>query len=166
MARNKKNFVDLKEQPIPEGQHLLEVDNLKMYFHTEDGIVHAVDGVSYTLDRGETLGVVGESGSGKSVTAMTIMGLISMPPGKVEGGTVTYRGRDLLNMSEEEMQHVRGNDIAMIFQDPMTSLNPVYKIGRQVARACACTAATPRPRRSSAPPSCLTSWASPSPRSA
>ena len=132
MAKNNDTFVDLKTQPIPEGQHLLEVDDLKMYFHTEDGVVHAVDGVSYTLDRGETLGVVGESGSGKSVTAMTIMGLISMPPGKIEGGSVTYRGRDLLNMSEEEMQHVRGNDIAMIFQDPMTSLNPVYKIGRQV----------------------------------
>ena len=132
MAKKNDNYVDLKEQPIPEGQHLLEVDDLKMYFHTEDGVVHAVDGVSYTLDRGETLGVVGESGSGKSVTAMTIMGLISMPPGKIEGGSVTYRGRDLLNMTEEEMQHVRGNDIAMIFQDPMTSLNPVYKIGRQV----------------------------------
>ena len=115
MAKNNDTFVDLKTQPIPEGQHLLEVDDLKMYFHTEDGVVHAVDGVSYTLDRGETLGVVGESGSGKSVTAMTIMGLISMPPGKIEGGSVTYRGRDLLNMSEEEMQHVRGNDIAMIF---------------------------------------------------
>ncbi|WP_195419165.1 ABC transporter ATP-binding protein [Collinsella sp. D33t1_170424_A12] len=127
-----KNYVDLKTQPIPEGQHLLEVDNLKMYFHTEDGVVHAVDGVSYTLDRGETLGVVGESGSGKSVTAMTIMGLISMPPGKIEGGRVLYRGHSLLDMSEEEMQHIRGNDIAMIFQDPMTSLNPVYKIGKQV----------------------------------
>ncbi len=170
-----KNYVDLKTQPIPEGHHLLEVDDLKMYFHTEDGIVHAVDGVSYTLDRGETLGVVGESGSGKSVTAMTIMGLISMPPGKIHGGSVTYRGKSLLDMSEEEMQHIRGNDIAMIFQDPMTSLNPVYKIGKQVgatrsvsrwARACACTAATPRPRRSSAPPSCSTSWAFPSPRSA
>ena len=127
-----KNYVDLKTQPIPEGHHLLEVDDLKMYFHTEDGIVHAVDGVSYTLDRGETLGVVGESGSGKSVTAMTIMGLISMPPGKIHGGSVTYRGKSLLDMSEEEMQHIRGNDIAMIFQDPMTSLNPVYKIGKQV----------------------------------
>ena len=132
MKKDKNNYVDLKTQPIPEGQHLLEVDDLKMYFHTEDGIVHAVDGVSYTLDRGETLGVVGESGSGKSVTAMTIMGLISMPPGQIHGGSVKYRGRSLLDMSEEEMQHVRGNDIAMIFQDPMTSLNPVYKIGKQV----------------------------------
>ena len=131
MKKN-KNYVDLKDQPVPEGQHLLEVDDLKMYFHTEDGIVRAVDGVSYTLDRGETLGVVGESGSGKSVTAMTIMGLISMPPGKIEGGDVRYRGRSILEMTEEEMQHIRGNDIAMIFQDPMTSLNPVYKIGKQV----------------------------------
>ena len=131
MKKN-KNYVDLKDQPVPEGQHLLEVDDLKMYFHTEDGVVRAVDGVSYTLDRGETLGVVGESGSGKSVTAMTIMGLISMPPGKIEGGDVRYRGRSILHMTEEEMQHIRGNDIAMIFQDPMTSLNPVYKIGKQV----------------------------------
>ena len=122
----------LKNQPVPEGHHLLEVDDLKMYFHTEDGVVRAVDGVSYTLDRGETLGVVGESGSGKSVTHMTMMGLIPMPPGKIEGGSVLYRGHDLLNMPEAQMQHVRGNDIAMIFQDPMTSLNPVYKIGKQV----------------------------------
>ena len=123
---------DLKNQPVHEGHHLLEVDDLKMYFHTEDGVVRAVDGVSYTLDRGETLGVVGESGSGKSVTHMTMMGLIPMPPGKIEGGSVLYRGHDLLNMPEAQMQHVRGNDIAMIFQDPMTSLNPVYKIGKQV----------------------------------
>ena len=132
MAKRNSSYVDLKEQPIPEGSHLLEVDNLKMYFHTQDGIVHAVDGVSYTLDRGETLGVVGESGSGKSVTHMTIMGLIEMPPGKIEGGDIRYRGHSILEMTEEEMQHIRGNDIAMIFQDPMTSLNPVYKIGRQV----------------------------------
>ena len=123
---------DLKNQPVPEGSHLLEVDDLKMYFHTQDGVVKAVDGVSYTLDRGETLGVVGESGSGKSVTSLTIMGLIEMPPGRIEGGDVRYRGKSLLQMSDEEMQHIRGNDIAMIFQDPMTSLNPVYTIGRQL----------------------------------
>lgn len=122
----------LKDQPVPEGEHLLEVDDLKMYFHTQDGVVKAVDGVSYTLDRGETLGVVGESGSGKSVTHLTIMGLIDMPPGRIEGGDVRYRGQSLLKMSEEQMQDIRGNDIAMIFQDPMTSLNPVYTIGRQL----------------------------------
>ena len=135
MARKKKqdNWVELKSQPVPEGSHLLEVDDLKMYFHTQDGVVKAVDGVSYTLDRGETLGVVGESGSGKSVTSLTIMGLIDMPPGRIEGGDVRYRGKSLLKMSEAEMQHIRGNDIAMIFQDPMTSLNPVYTIGRQLS---------------------------------
>lgn len=133
MARKKTdNWVDLKDQPVPEGAHLLEVDDLKMYFHTQDGVVKAVNGVSYTLDRGETLGVVGESGSGKSVTSLTIMGLIDMPPGRIEGGDVRYRGRSLLEMSEHEMEHIRGNDIAMIFQDPMTSLNPVYTIGRQL----------------------------------
>ena len=129
---NKKGYVDLKTQPIPEGHHLLEVQDLKMYFHTHDGVVRAVDGVSYNLDAGETLGVVGESGSGKSVTVMTIMGLIAMPPGKIEGGDVLYRGKSLIKMDEKEMQHVRGNDIAMVFQDPMSSLNPVYTIGRQL----------------------------------
>ena len=118
--KDTNEWTDLKNEPVPEGAHLLEVDNLKMYFHTQDGIVKAVNGVSYTLDRGETLGVVGESGSGKSVTSMTIMGLIDMPPGKIEGGDVRYRGKSLLKMSETEMEHVRGNDIAMIFQDPMT----------------------------------------------
>ena len=133
MARkNDEKWVDLKNQPVPEGSHLLEVDDLKMYFHTQDGVVKAVDGVSYTLDRGETLGVVGESGSGKSVTSLTIMGLIDMPPGRIEGGDVRYRGQSLLKMSEAQMQQIRGNDIAMIFQDPMTSLNPVYTIGRQL----------------------------------
>ena len=133
MAKKQNESIkDLKTAPIPEGSHLLEVDDLKMYFHTQDGVVKAVDGVTYTLDRGETLGVVGESGSGKSVTAMTIMGLIDMPPGRIEGGDVRYRGRALLEMTELEMQSIRGNDIAMIFQDPMTSLNPVYTIGRQL----------------------------------
>ena len=133
MAKDYRNDPeDLKNQPIPEGHHLLEVKDLKMYFHTHDGVVRAVDGVSYNLDRGETLGVVGESGSGKSVTVMTIMGLIEMPPGKIEGGDVLYRGKSLLTMSEREMCKIRGNDIAMVFQDPMSSLNPVYTIGRQL----------------------------------
>ncbi len=115
------------------GDRLLEVDNLKMYFHTRDGVVKAVDGVTYNLDCGETLGVVGESGSGKSVHALTMMGLIPMPPGKIEGGDVRFKGRSLVTMPENEMRKVRGNEIAMIFQDPMTSLNPVYRIGRQLA---------------------------------
>jgi oligopeptide transport system ATP-binding protein len=95
-------------------------------------VVKAVDGVSYTLNPGETLGVVGESGSGKSVTAMTVMGLIRMPPGKVEGGDVLYRGKSLITMPEPEFRKIRGNNIAMIFQDPMSSLNPVYRVGKQV----------------------------------
>lgn len=113
--------------------HLLEVDDLKMHFHTRDGVVKAVDGVSYTLDAGETLGVVGESGSGKSVHALTMMGLVPMPPGRIEGGDVRFKGRSLLTMTAEERRKIRGNDIAMIFQDPMTSLNPVYRVGRQLA---------------------------------
>lgn len=112
---------------------LLEVKDLKMFFHTRDGVVKAVNGVSYSLDRNQTLGIVGESGSGKSVTAMTIMGLIPMPPGKIEGGEVTFKGVDLLNASPEQLRTIRGNEIAMIFQDPMTSLNPVYRVGHQLA---------------------------------
>ena len=112
--------------------HLLEVADLKMHFHTRDGVVKAVDGVSYTLDRGETLGVVGESGSGKSVTALTLMGLIPMPPGRIEGGEALFKGRSLLTMKPEDLRAIRGNEISMIFQDPMTSLNPVYRIGRQI----------------------------------
>jgi oligopeptide transport system ATP-binding protein len=104
-----------------------------MYFHTRDGVVKAVDGVSYDQSRGETLGVVGESGSGKSVTALTMMKLIPMPPGKIEGGDVRFKGRSLVTMSDDEIRKIRGNEIAMIFQDPMTSLNPVYRVGRQLA---------------------------------
>jgi oligopeptide transport system ATP-binding protein len=112
---------------------LLEVRDLRMHFHSRDGVVKAVDGVSFDLDAGQTLGVVGESGSGKSVTALTVMRLVPMPPGKVEGGDVLFGGRSLLSLTEREMRGIRGNDIAMVFQDPMTSLNPAYRIGRQVA---------------------------------
>lgn len=114
-------------------EKLLQVDDLKMYFHTRDGVVKAVNGVSYELDGNQTIGIVGESGSGKSVTAMTIMRLISMPPGKIEGGTVTFKGQNLLELPEKKMRDIRGNEIAMIFQDPMTSLNPVYRVGRQLS---------------------------------
>ena len=111
---------------------LLEIDNLKTQFFTSAGTVKAVDGVSYTVDEGETVAVVGESGCGKSVTAMSIMRLIPWPPGKIVEGAINFDGRNLLNLSEEEMRNVRGKDIAMIFQEPMTSLNPVLSIGRQL----------------------------------
>ncbi len=112
---------------------LLEVDDLHMHFFTRDGVVKAVDGVSFTLEPGETLGVVGESGSGKSVTALSIMRLIPEPPGKVVSGDIRFRGESVLTMTEKEQRKLRGNRIAMIFQDPMTSLNPVHRIGKQIA---------------------------------
>lgn len=114
---------------------LLEVKNLTVKFHTDEGVVHAVNDVSYVLYEGETLGVVGESGSGKSVHALTMMGLIPTPPGKVEAGEVIFRGRDLLKIPSNQLRLVRGAEIAMIFQDPMTSLNPVLTIGRQITES-------------------------------
>jgi len=117
------------------GERLLEVNELSTHFFTHAGVVKAVNGVSFTLDRGETIGIVGESGSGKTVAAMSIMRLVPDPPGKIVAGTVMLGDRDLATLSEEEMRKVRGNDIAMIFQDPMTSLNPVYKVGDQIAEA-------------------------------
>ena len=111
---------------------LLEIDRLKTQFFTSAGIVKAVDGVSYTVDEGETVAVVGESGCGKSVTAMSILRLIPWPPGKIVDGAIHFNGRDLLQLSEDEMRNVRGKDISMIFQEPMTSLNPVLTIGLQL----------------------------------
>jgi oligopeptide transport system ATP-binding protein len=113
----------------------MEVKDLVTRFYTQEGIVYAVNGVSYALNEGETLGIVGESGSGKSVHALSIMRLIPNPPGKIERGEVIFRGRDLLKISNDEMRTVRGAEIAMIFQDPMTSLNPVLTIGTQIAEA-------------------------------
>ena len=110
----------------------LEVKDLRTRFHTPEGTVYAVNGVSFTLKEGETLAVVGESGCGKSVTMMSILRLIAMPPGEIVSGVVTYRDRDLLKLEEYEMEHIRGKEIAMIFQDPMTSLNPVLTVGRQL----------------------------------
>jgi oligopeptide/dipeptide ABC transporter ATP-binding protein len=115
-------------------ERLLEVEDLSVHFATEDGMVRAVDGVSFTLDRGEVVGVVGESGSGKSVTAMTIMGLTRGVNAKFDGA-VRYQGTDLLQISDTAMQNYRGNEIGMIFQDPMTSLNPVYRVGEQITEA-------------------------------
>jgi len=114
---------------------LLEVKGLKTRFFTEDGVVHAVNGISYELEEGEALGIVGESGCGKSVSVLSIMRLIPEPPGKIVGGEVLFEGRDLMKMDSEEVRKVRGNKIAMVFQDPMTSLNPVLTIGRQIDEA-------------------------------
>jgi oligopeptide transport system ATP-binding protein len=116
-------------------QPLLEVKNLKTRFKITGAYVHAVNGITYSLNEGDSLGVVGESGCGKSVGVMSVMRLIPQPPGEIYEGEVLYGGRDLLKLSPEEMRHVRGKEIAMIFQDPMTSLNPVMRIGRQITEA-------------------------------
>jgi len=112
--------------------NLLEVKDLTTHFFTQDGVVKAVDGISYTLEEGEVLGVVGESGCGKSVHALSIMRLVANPPGRTIRGEIIFEGEDLLKMDDSEMRHIRGNRIAMVFQEPMTSLNPVLTIGRQL----------------------------------
>jgi oligopeptide/dipeptide ABC transporter ATP-binding protein len=114
---------------------LLRVSNLKTTFRSEDGVVSAVNGLSFAVEAGSTLGIVGESGSGKSVTALSIMRLIPQPPGTIEAGEIVFRGKDLLQVSDREMRAIRGHEIAMIFQDPMTSLNPVLTVGDQIAEA-------------------------------
>ena len=116
------------------GGPVLEIGDLRTWFHTRAGVGRAVDGLSFHLGRGETLGLVGESGCGKSVAALSVLRLVA-PPGRIEGGRVRFRGRDLLGLPEEEMRGVRGNEIAMVFQEPMTSLNPVLTCGDQIAEA-------------------------------
>jgi peptide/nickel transport system ATP-binding protein len=118
-------------------QPILEVDGLRTHFFTSDGIVRAVDGVSYNVRPGETLGVVGESGCGKSVTALSIRRLVANPPGRIVGGQIRFQGKDLLKLSEPEMERIRGNEISMIFQEPMTSLNPLQTAGHQISEAIA-----------------------------
>lgn len=113
--------------------YLLHIKDLKTYFHIKDGIAKAVDGVSFNLGQGETLGLVGESGCGKSVTALSILRLIPTPPGEIAGGKIIFHGKDLLKISQKELRKIRGNKISMIFQEPMTSLNPLYTIGNQIA---------------------------------
>ena len=120
---------------MADSNRLLEVKDLRTYFDTDEGTVKAVDGVSFHLDRGETLAVVGESGSGKSVMSLSMMRLIPTPPGRIAGGQILFQGEDLVKKSEREMRRIRGNDISMIFQEPMTSLNPVYTVGDQIAEA-------------------------------
>lgn len=114
---------------------LVEFKNLKTYFHTGDGIVKAVNDVSFKIKQGETVCVVGESGCGKSVTAMSLMRLIPSPPGKIENGEILFEGKDVLKFSDEELMDMRGNDISVIFQEPMTSLNPVFRVGEQICEA-------------------------------
>jgi oligopeptide/dipeptide ABC transporter ATP-binding protein len=114
---------------------ILDIDNLQTHFFTAAGVVRAVDGVSYSVKSGETLGVVGESGCGKSVTALSVLRLVANPPGRIVGGAIHFEGTNLLDLSESEMEAIRGNDISMIFQEPMTSLNPLLTIGRQIGEA-------------------------------
>lgn len=112
---------------------ILEIKNLQTHFYTDEGVVKAVDGIDFTLCKGETLGIVGESGCGKSMTSLSILQLIASPPGKIVGGEILYKGQDLLKKTESEMRAIRGNEISMIFQEPLTSLNPVYSVGEQIA---------------------------------
>jgi oligopeptide transport system ATP-binding protein len=129
-------FPNLPNQEEEETEMaLLDVKSLKTRFFTEDGVVHAVNGISYELNEGDALGIVGESGCGKSVSVLSVMRLIPEPPGKIVGGEVLFEGRDLMKMDPEDVRKVRGNRIAMVFQDPMTSLNPVLTIGRQIDEA-------------------------------
>ncbi|MED1793065.1 ABC transporter ATP-binding protein [Brevibacillus nitrificans] len=114
-------------------EKILDVRNLQTHFFTDDGVSKAVDGVDFSLNKGETLGLVGESGCGKSITSLSILRLIASPPGKIVGGEILFKGQDLLKRSEPEMRAIRGNEISMIFQEPMTSLNPVYTVGEQIA---------------------------------
>ena len=124
-------------KPAVAGESVLEVEDLQTHFFTNDGVVRAVDGVSYSVRRGETLGVVGESGCGKSVTALSILRLVANPPGRIVGGAIRLEGRNLLDATETEMEDVRGNEISMIFQEPMTSLNPLFTVGKQIGEAIA-----------------------------
>ena len=118
-----------------ENKLLLQIRNLKVYFDTDDGLVRSVDGVDLEIQKGTTLGLVGESGCGKSVTCLSIQRLIESPPGRIAGGEIIYKGRNLLELTESEMEGIRGNDISMIFQEPMTSLNPVFTVGNQIQEA-------------------------------
>lgn len=120
---------------MSENKAILEIQNLHTRFYTEEGVVHAVEGISYQLQKGETLGIVGESGCGKSVHALSIMRLVPSPPGKIVSGKIRFKDQNLLDLSEKDMCSIRGDEIAMVFQDPMTSLNPVVRVGHQITEA-------------------------------
>ena len=116
-------------------ERLLDIKGLKTHFFTDEGVVRAVDGIDLYINKGETLGVVGESGCGKSVTALSIMRLIATPPGRIVAGSINYDGKNLLDLTPAQMRKIRGKEISMIFQEPMTSLNPVFTCGEQIGRA-------------------------------
>jgi peptide/nickel transport system ATP-binding protein len=145
---------------------LLAIADLRTHFFTRDGVVRAVDGVSYDVGAGETLAVVGESGCGKSVTALSILRLVPSPPGRIVGGAIRFAGRDLLEASEAEMRSIRGNEIAMIFQEPMTSLNPVLRISRQIGETLMLHQGLDRAAAARAPSRCCASSTFPSPSAA
>jgi oligopeptide/dipeptide ABC transporter ATP-binding protein len=128
-------LVSAARGPAATAAPVLEIDDLKTHFFAPEGVVRAVDGVSYAVHGGETLGVVGESGCGKSVTALSVLRLVASPPGRIVGGAIRLLGKNLLSLSEAEMEKIRGNDISMIFQEPMTSLNPLLTVGRQISEA-------------------------------
>ena len=127
-----------------EEKNLLEIQDLVIRFHTDDGVIEAVNGISLSLKAGETLGLVGETGAGKTTTALAIMGLVACPPGRIERGSIVFDGQDLSRLSKHEYRKLRGKEISMIFQDPMTALNPVMTVGDQIARgSSATTSASP-----------------------
>ena len=140
---------------------VLEVSDLRTVFATRDGAVHAVNGVSFSIGPGELLGVVGESGSGKSVTMMSLMGLLPSPPARITGGSILYQGREVREMSDREMRALRGGEIGFVFQDPMTSLNPVFTVGFQLVEPIRAHLGLSRRRRASGRRSCWRSSASP-----
>jgi peptide/nickel transport system ATP-binding protein/oligopeptide transport system ATP-binding protein len=132
---NKKKSFDIIMKMAIVPDMILRVNDLKTYFDTRAGIAKAVDGVHFTIHQGETLGIVGESGCGKSVTALSIMQLLPSPPGRFAGGEIWFKGEDLTKLSRKQMRRIRGRQISMIFQEPMSSLNPVYTIGDQIVEA-------------------------------
>jgi oligopeptide/dipeptide ABC transporter ATP-binding protein len=135
MNQATSGYANPEAEVAPSDGALLQVRDLRTYFHVMDGTVKAVDGVSFSIERGRTLGVVGESGCGKSVTALSIMGLLDIPPAEIASGQIVFDGQDLLKLSEDDRRKLRGSAMAMIFQEPMTSLNPVFRVGDQIAEA-------------------------------
>lgn len=144
-----------------EEKNLLEIQDLVIRFHTDDGVIEAVNGISLSLKAGETLGLVGETGAGKTTTALAIMGLVACPPGRIERGSIVFDGQDLSRLSKHEYRKLRGKEISMIFQDPMTALNPTMTVADQIAEAIRTTSASPSTRQSSKRSACWRRCASP-----